>query len=71
MEDELDSSQTPDQLGVREGDSIFIRKIDGGEEKVDEIEEEQGEFPRMRSEVFEDICIRKLTKVDEELMLRG
>ena len=41
------SELTLKELGIREGESVFIRKID---DRLDEMEEEQGEFPRMRSE---------------------
>ena len=44
--DETCNSETTfDELEIKEGDSVFIRKIDeGGEEKMDEMEEEQGEY---------------------------
>lgn len=41
MEDELDSIKTLDQLGIKEGDSIFIRKRNDG---MEEIEADQGEY---------------------------
>ena len=46
----LKSESTLDELGIRGGDSIFIREMDGGEAKVDEIEKEQSEFVRTGSE---------------------
>ena len=50
-EDETFNSEfTLDELEIRDGDSVFIRKIDDrADEKLDEMEEEQGEFSRMRS----------------------
>lgn len=47
MDDELDSSQTLDQLGIRDGDSIFFRKR---EDRVDELEDDHGEYAGLGSQ---------------------
>lgn len=48
-EEEQDEAFNPeltlDELEIKDGDSVFIRKVDErGEEKVDEMEEDQGEW---------------------------
>lgn len=60
------SKSTLDQLEIREGDSIFIRKRDIGEEKVDE-SVDQGELSRSKSDSMRQL-IFKVIKVKKEAM---
>lgn len=63
-EDEtFNPESTLDELEIKEGDSVFIRKID---DRVDEMQEEQGEFKKQDTNSKEH-----LNKVDRESMLRG